>query len=731
MYHKNVRPDKKYSRFLAAVLAVFVASAGSFAGAGVPAFAASNSVPAGVADTSVSNSAGFSTDVIYQIVTDRFLDGDSSNNPTGAIFDKNNLKKYHGGDWAGITQELNNNYFSNMGVTALWISSPVENIETLDPSNNCASYHGYWAKDFFRTNPYFGSISDFQTMINTAHSKGIKVVIDFAPNHTSTAELGSTVFPEDGRLYRDGQLISGFKTDTQNIFNHESWTDFSTLENCTYHSLYGLADLNQMNGTVDTYMKDAVNKWLNMGVDGLRVDAVKHMPAGWQKNWLSSIYTNKPAFVFGEWFNGGTSSDAQMDSFANNSGMSLLDFRFANAVRNALGSDSSTMKDLDSVVTATGSDYREVNDQVTFIDNHDMSRFMTLSSNNRRDVENAYVVLLTSSGVPTVYYGSEQYATGSSDPDNRGDMPSFNTNSTAYKVIGKLAPLRKSNPALAYGTSKQRWMSNDVYVYEREFDGNVVVTAVNRNEGYGCNISGLFTDLPAGSYSDVMGGLLGGNSISVSSSGAVSNFTLGAGASAVWQYKKAQASAPQIGNVDPMIGIAGNTVTISGRGFGSTAGSVTFGTAQAQVKTWNDSMITATVPSVTPGKYGIQVTAASGAKSNSYAGYEVMTGTQVPVRFKVNNATTSYGTNVYLVGSVEELGNWDASKAIGPLFNNTASIASHPTWFCDVNVPAGTTINYKFIKKDSSGNVTWESGNNHTTVTPSSGAATVTVDWQS
>jgi hypothetical protein len=478
-------------------------------------------------------------------------------------------------------------------------------------------------------------------------------------------------------------------------------------------------------------MKDAVKKWLNMGVDGLRVDAVKHMPAGWQKNWLSSIYTNKPVFVFGEWFNGGISSDAQMDSFANNSGMSLLDFRFANAVRNALGSDNSTMKDLDRVVTATGSDYREVNDQVTFIDNHDMSRFMTLSSNNRRDVENAYVVLLTSSGVPTVYYGSEQYATGSSDPDNRGDMPSFNTNSTAYKVIGKLAPLRKSNPALAYGTSKQRWMSNDVYVYEREFDGNVVVTAVNRNEGYGCNISGLSTDLPAGSYNDVMGGLLGGNNISVSSSGAVANFTLGAGASAVWQYKKAQASAPRIGDVDPMIGIAGNTVTITGRGFGSTAGNVTFGTSRAQVKTWNDSMITATVPSVTPGKYGIQVTSASGAKSNSYAGYEVMTGTQVPVRFKVNNATTGYGTNVYLVGSVEELGNWDTAKAIGPLFNNTASIASYPTWFYDVNVPAGTTINYKFIKKDSSGNVTWESGNNHTTVTPSSGAATVTVDWQS
>jgi glycosidase len=730
--YQNVRRGKKLPRLLAAVLAAVVTSASVFitgAKSHATAYAAAQTVSSGVADTDVANTASFSTDVIYQIVTDRFFDGNSSNNPTGDIYDKSNLKKYHGGDWAGITQKLNSNYFTNMGVTALWISSPVENITTLDPSNNSAAYHGYWARDFFRTNQFFGSLNDFKTMVNTAHAKGIKIIIDFAPNHTSTAEYGDMVFPEDGRLYRDGQLISGFKTDTQNIFNHESWTDFSTYENSIYHSLYGLADLNQMNSTVDTYLKDAINKWLNLGVDGIRVDAVKHMPLGWQKNWLSNIYTNKPVFVFGEWYNGGTSSDPLMDNFANTSGMSVLDFRFANAVRNALGNGSMTMKDLYNVVTATSSDYKQVNDQVTFIDNHDMSRFMTLSNNNQRAVENAYVVLLTSRGVPTIYYGSEQYATGSADPYNRGDMPSFNTNSTAYKVIGKLAPLRKSNPALAYGTTRERWLNDDVYIYEREFNGSVVLTAVNRNQSVSYNISGLLTNLPAGTYNDVLGGLLGGNNITVSSSGAVQNFTLGAGASAVWQYTKSQVSTPKIGNVNPLIGIAGNTVTICGRGFGTTPGSVKFGTTAATITSWNDSRITAVIPSVTPGTYNITVTTSSGLTSNQSAGFEVMTGPQVAVRFKVNNATTNYGTNVYLVGSVEELGNWNTDKAIGPMFNNTSTIGTYPTWFYDVNVPAGTTIEYKFIKKDSSGNVVWESGNNHKVVTPSSGTSTVTVDW--
>lgn len=681
-------------------------------------------------DAEVTNTASFSTDVIYQIVTDRFFDGDTSNNPTGSIFDKSNLQKYHGGDWAGITQKLNEGYFSGMGVTALWISSPVENISTIDPSNGCASYHGYWAKDFFTTNPYFGSVNDFQTMINTAHALGIKIVIDFAPNHTSTAELGNMTFPEDGALYKDGTYLGGFKNDILGLFNHESWTDFSTLENSIYHSMYGLADLNHQNETVDTYMKEAIQKWLDMGVDGIRVDAVKHMSSGWQKNWLSSIYSYKPVFVFGEWFNGGVAADSDMTKFANDSGMSLLDFRFANAVRNALGSGTATMKDLYNVVTATGADYEEVNDQVTFIDNHDMSRFMTLANNNGRSLENAYVILLTSRGVPTIYYGSEQYATGTTDPYNRGDMPSFDTNSTAYRVISHLAPLRKTNPALAYGTTKERWINNDVIIYERQFGNNVVVTAVNRNQSSSYSISGLYTSLPQGTYSDVMQGTLGGGNITVTSGGAVNTFTLGAGQSAVWEYTANSSSTPLIGNVDPMMGIAGNTVTITGRGFGNPQGSVSFGTSSAQVVSWSDSEIEVIVPSVSAGKYAIKVTTLTGTASNSYSGFEVLSGTQISVRFKVNNATTNYGTNVYIVGNTYELGNWDTSKAIGPLFNNTSTIGMYPTWFYDVSVPAGTTIQYKFIKKDASGNVVWEGGSNHSITTPNTGTAEATVNWQ-
>lgn len=678
-------------------------------------------------DADVNNTASCSTDVIYQIITDRFFDGNPGNNPTGDIFDKNNMRKYHGGDWQGIIDKLNDNYFTNMGVTAIWISPPVENITTLDPTNSSAAYHGYWARDFFKTNPAFGTSSDFAGLISTAHAKNIKIIIDFVPNHTSTAEYAGYTFPEDGKLFRNGTLIGGFTNDAAGIFNHLSWSDFSTLENGIYHSLYGLADLNHMNGTVDTYMKDAINQWLDWGVDGIRVDAVKHMSQGWQKSWLSSIYSHKPVFVFGEWYNGGTSADSDMTRFANDSGMSLLDFRFANALRNVIGG-SGNMYDLDSVVTATAGDYDEANNQVTFIDNHDMSRFYTLTSSTGK-VDQAYAVMLTSRGIPTVYYGSEQYLAGSTDPYNRGDMTSFSTASKAYTIISKLAPLRKSNPALAYGDTEQRWINNDVYIYEREFGNSVVVTAVNKSASANYNITGLYTALPAGTYNDVLGGTLNGNSITVAGSGSVGAFDLGAGEVGVWQYSGG-ASAPAIGNVGPTMAKATDTITIDGKGFGNTAGSVKIGTVSALVVSWSDSQIKAKIPSMTAGTYNVTVVSSGNVTSNIFDRFQVLSGTQVTVRFYVNNATTAYGTNVYLVGSVSELGNWAPADAIGPLFNNSGSIGAYPTWFYDVNVPAGTNISYKFIKKDPSGNVTWESGSNHTVTTPGSGTASIAVNWQ-
>lgn len=659
---------------------------------------------------SVENKADFSTDTIYQVITDRFSDGNIQNNPTGAIFDKSNPRKYHGGDWQGIINRINDGYLTNMGVSAIWISSPVENITTLDPTNGSASYHGYWARDFFKTNQAFGTVDDFKNLVSVAHKNGIKIVIDFAPNHTSTAEFKGMTFPEDGKLYRNGQLVSSFSQDDKNIFNHESWTDYSTYENGIYHSMYGLADLNQLNPEVDQYLKDAIDTWVDFDIDGIRVDAVKHMPFGWQKNWLSHIYEKTGIFIFGEWFSGGTGNEADMTKFANDSGMSLLDFRFANAVRNLFSNTNFGMNEFYNVIKATEKDYQEVADQVTFIDNHDMSRFADVVNSNQDDINQAYTLLLTSRGVPTIYYGSEQYQRGVSDPDNRGDMTDFNQNSDAYKVIGSLSKLRKNNLALAYGTTEQKWINNDVIIYERKFGSNVVLTAVNKgSQNY--HISGLYTSLPSGSYDSVLSFLTRNTKINVDGQGKAADFWLKANEVNVWEFQSHD-NEVEIGDVDPSIGITGNVLTISGTGFGNQVGQVLFDDKSAEIIEWNDEVIKLKVAQTTPGLHDVIVKTNAG-KTVVYPNFEVLTDSQIPYRIFGENIKTTWNENVYVVGNVEELGNWDVNKAVGPMFNATQSIAQYPNWFIDLNLPTNRAIEYKLIKKDSSGKVIWESGSNH------------------
>nr|AAA22298.1 cyclodextrin glucanotransferase [Paenibacillus macerans] len=684
-------------------------------------------------DTSVDNKVNFSTDVIYQIVTDRFADGDRTNNPAGDAFsgDRSNLKLYFGGDWQGIIDKINDGYLTGMGVTALWISQPVENITSVIKYSgvNNTSYHGYWARDFKQTNDAFGDFADFQNLIDTLTLITSRSDRLRPQPHVSGRAGTNPGFAENGALYDNGSLLGAYSNDTAGLFHHNGGTDFSTIEDGIYKNLYDLADINHNNNAMDAYFKSAIDLWLGMGVDGIRFDAVKQYPFGWQKSFVSSIYGgDHPVFTFGEWYLGADQTDGDNIKFANESGMNLLDFEYAQEVREVFRDKTETMKDLYEVLASTESQYDYINNMVTFIDNHDMDRFQVAGSGTRA-TEQALALTLTSRGVPAIYYGTEQYMTGDGDPNNRAMMTSFNTGTTAYKVIQALAPLRKSNPAIAYGTTTERWVNNDVLIIERKFGSSAALVAINRNSSAAYPISGLLSSLPAGTYSDVLNGLLNGNSITVGSGGAVTNFTLAAGGTAVWQYTAPETS-PAIGNVGPTMGQPGNIVTIDGRGFGGTAGTVYFGTTAVTgsgIVSWEDTQIKAVIPKVAAGKTGVSVKTSSGTASNTFKSFNVLTGDQVTVRFLVNQANTNYGTNVYLVGNAAELGTWDPNKAIGPMYNQV--IAKYPSWYYDVSVPAGTKLDFKFIKKGG-GTVTWEGGGNHTYTTPASGVGTVTVDWQ-
>lgn len=678
----------------------------------------------------VNNDVDYTRDVVYQILTDRFVDGDPANNPTGSSFSAGctNLRKYCGGDWAGIAQRISDGYLTQMGITALWISQPVENIFALDSAGTTA-YHGFWARDYKRTNPAFGSMADFSDLIAVAHAAGIKVVIDFTPNHSSSAVEGDPGFMEDGAVFDNGFFLASLNSDPTGAFHHNGETDFSSYEDGIHRSLFNLADYNLQNAQIDGYLKAAIKLWLDKGVDGIRVDAVKHMPPGWSKNWADAIYAHRPVFTFGEWFLGADEVDPLNHDFANDSGMSLLDFRFNGKIRKVLRDNTGDWNDFYGMILDTASAYEQVIDQLPFIDNHDMPRFHFAGADTRR-TDMALAVTLTSRGTPIVYYGTEQYMTGGNDPDNRAMMTAFSSRTTrAYQVVQKLSALRQSNRALGMGDTRQRWINGNIFIYERRFANNVVLVAINRATSGSTDITGLFTALPAGTYADVLGGLLSGNGITVNSNGSVNVFNLGAGEVGVWQYT-AGTSTPSIGHVGPVTGRSGQTITIDGQGFGSTAGSVRFGSSTGTIVSWSSTRVKVKVPNIAAGLYDVTVRTSGGVTSAAYPRFEILTGPQVSVRFIVKNATTFFGQDVYLTGDVHELSNWStsANTAIGPMFNQVVHL--WPTWYYDVSVPAGRTLQYKFIKRDGAGNVVWEGGSNHFFTTPSSGTAEVTVYWQ-
>ena len=707
--------------------------------------APASSATAALSSTPTST-ADMTNDVIYQLLTDRFYDGDTSNdNPSSApnlySADKSNWQEYWGGDFAGVTAKMQ--YLADLGVGAIWISPPVQNVNVPVPDTSTgattAGYHGYWGMDFYAPEPHFGQWADFDAMVSAAHAKGIKVIMDWAANHSNPEDVNNPNYGAGGALKQNGTTLSTYDNDPNGYFHHNGGVaDYNNLYDVEYQNLFNLADLAQENPSVTNYLQGAVDTWLGHGVDGIRMDAVKHMPGGWLKGYVDHIYNAHSAFVYGEWADPSTASLWPNEvKFANTDGQSLQNFDLNTAVRDVFANNAN-MSELDSELSRQQSSFNWSNQLVDFVDSQDVTRFLSVN-NNTTLLDQATVVNMTVPGIPSIYYGDEQYLHNDTtnsfgqvggDPYNRPMMSSFSETSRNFALVKALSALRKSNPALRYGSSTQRWLNNDVYVYERKFYNNTVLVAVNKSTTTGYALSGLNTALPAGSYGDVLGGKLGGGTLTVSAGTGGNNpvgpYTLNAGQAAVWSYVAPAQSTPQVGNVGPTVGHAGDVIAVTGADFGSTAGTATVGGVAATVGYWSPTEVDLTVPAgAAAGLDQVVLTSSGGQASNGIA-YHVETAAQTPVTFTVTGTSTSPGDEIYLTGNVDELGNWstDTAVAIGPMLD-----PAYPTWFTMAGVPAGMSIQYKFFIKKADGSVVWEGGSNHTYTVPSSGTGSVTVAW--
>lgn len=422
----------------------------------------------------------FRSETLYFLVIDRFHAGNpKKSREADGLFDATHQdwRKYWGGDLQGVADKLP--YLASFGISAIWTTPLFEQVEAMtvgeDPQ---APIHGYWTSDFKRINSRW--VNDpsekrlFQrddtimdVLLNEMHARDMKFVLDIVCNHSSpVTEKGK------GRLYDDGKLIADFDNDVDNWYHHygetHDWNDEWQVQNC---ELAGLATFNENNIKYRNYIKSSIRLWIEKGVDALRIDTVKHMPLWFWQEFNSDMSAANPnLFRFGEWIYSHPEVEASV-TFANESGMAILDFGYCQAVRRCMSGESpSGFHEVQNLLDLDGK-YNGSTELVTFFENHDMPRLQSMGVSNEL-LDLSLALLVTSRGIPCVYYGCEQYlhndTDGGMDPYNRPMMEAWGV-TNATRIIGILAAERKKNIAVQLGGQWPKWVDEHTYVYLRRY----------------------------------------------------------------------------------------------------------------------------------------------------------------------------------------------------------------------------------------------------------------------
>ncbi|MFD7831519.1 pullulanase-type alpha-1,6-glucosidase [Kitasatospora sp. NPDC059803] len=548
----RLRPRRSTPRRRPGRTAVLLAAALTAATLGSAPAALAAAPPPPPSDAALAATAGrhdLSREQFYFVLPDRFANGDPAND-TGGItggrldhgFDPADKGFYHGGDLAGLIQRLD--YIQNLGTTAIWMA-PIFKNKPVQGSGDQASagYHGYWITDFTQVDPHFGTNDQLKDLIAKAHARGIKVFFDVITNHTADViddaeqqhgyrsvgayptldadgnPVDETAIADAGapwpRLTKDSfPYTPVFRKPADATAKTPSWLNDPALyhnrgdstfvgESATEGDFSGLDDLDTQNPRVVKGFEKVYQQWVkDAGVDGFRIDTVKHVNMAFWQQWAPALKDfaakqgNKKFFMFGEVYSG----DPAITSPYVTKGklQATLDFPFQGAARGYV-SQGGSAKNLADVY---GQDYRyttadtDAYELPTFLGNHDMGRFgsflladnpgadeATLLKKDRLGTELQFLTR----GQPVVYYGDEQGFTGAGgDQDARQDMfasktPSYNGDrvlggpsgpadrygqgGALYQDVAALAKLRRDNPALADGAQIERYAADGAGVY--------------------------------------------------------------------------------------------------------------------------------------------------------------------------------------------------------------------------------------------------------------------------
>lgn len=389
-----------------------------------------------------------SKDLIYFVLTDRFKDGNTDNNQF-EDYNPKDARAYHGGDFAGLTESLD--YIASLGTTAIWITPIVEN----EPKG----YHGYWAKDFEKIDPHLGTEDELKTLVAEAHKRQIKIVLDYVVNHTG---------------YQSPWLKDPDKADwfhpKQDIVN---WSDPKEVEN---KWLMGLPDLNTENPEVSEYFIANALSWIEKtGIDGMRLDTMRHVPQAFWKDFSAAIHAKYPDFyLLGEVWNDNTRylqlyQDAGINGLTNYSLYNGITATFSRA-----GSSSSLINAIQKEKFFKTPALNGI-----FIDNHDNPRYPSV--HGKAYTKQALTFIMTYPAIPVIYYGTEIGMEGKGDPDNRRDMAwdSVSDNNQMLSFYKTLTAIRQAHPAITDGQITAYKTSKDLLAYSVTKDGEGILVAMN------------------------------------------------------------------------------------------------------------------------------------------------------------------------------------------------------------------------------------------------------------
>lgn len=436
----------------------------------------STTVDVEITDRVKENKKDFDWDeaVVYFMMTDRFFDGNESNNTASGAdtYGKNNPGLYHGGDFAGVTAKLD--YLQDLGVNTIWLTPIVENVKgvavTVEGSKDVpynAAYHGYWASDFTKLNPTLGTTEEFKTMISEAHKRGMRIMVDIVVNHAGYGSESTSTF---AGMLRDKSISEG---------DIKSWQD-------------GLPDFATENADVRAKLVEWQTSWMkDYGVDYFRVDTVKLVDSTTWAALKNSTTEVNPSFkMIGEYYgagyasNGSTLGTGQMDAD--------LDFDFNDQATSFVsGNISSVESFLSSRNTALNNAYMTGQ----FLSSHDENGFKAALMNGKGYTEDeatsaalvAATLQLTAKGIPVIYYGEEVGLSGLNNypyNTNRYDMDfsKATKDNVTYQHYKNLLSIRNAYTDVFARGSRTVVASSDEECYDvvsRSYGGTTLYVGMN------------------------------------------------------------------------------------------------------------------------------------------------------------------------------------------------------------------------------------------------------------